>query len=81
MHRIEGDSLLCKGITLVAHFMELRILTKLSNLSRKFGFVKNNTTNDCFDAGLHFWWRNLKFVPTLLGGHEKICGSIQKILP
>ena len=55
LHRIEGDSLLCKGITLVAHFMELRILTKLLNLSRKFGFVKNNTTNDCFDAGLHFW--------------------------
>ena len=28
LHHIEGDSLLCKGVTLVAHFMELNAYIK-----------------------------------------------------
>ena len=75
--RTEGDSLLCGGITLMTHFKEQKAYTKPQEVSRNLKFVTNNTTNVCFDFG----GRISSFLPMLVGGHEKIKGSIPKILP
>ena len=49
LHQIEGDSLLCGGITLMTHFKEQRAYAKPREVSRNLKFVTNNTTNVCFD--------------------------------
>ena len=48
---IEGDSLLCGGITLMTHFKEQKAYTKPQEVSRNLKFVKNKTTKVCFDFG------------------------------
>ena len=51
LNRIEGDSLLCGGITLMTHFKEQKAYTKPQEVSRNLKFVKNKTTKVCFDFG------------------------------
>ena len=65
---IEGDSLLCGGIILMTHFKEQKAYTKPQEVSRNLKFITNNTTNVCFDFG----GRISRFLPMLVGGHEKI---------
>ena len=74
---IEGDSLLCGGITLMTHFKEQKAYTKPQEVSRNLKFITNNTTNVC----LHFGVRILTLVPKLVEAYEKIKGSIPKFLP
>ena len=50
---------------------------KPKEVSRNLEFVTNNTTNICFA----FWCKNFDLMPNLVEGHEKIVGSIPKILP
>ena len=77
LHQTKGDSLLCGGITSMTHFKEQKAYTKPQEVSRNLKFVTNNTTNVCFDFG----GRISRFLPMLVEGHEKIDGTIQKILP
>ena len=58
-------------------FQGAKPYTKPQEVSRNLKFVTNNTTNVCFDFG----GRISRFLPMLVGGHEKIDGTIQKILP
>ena len=58
-------------------FQGAKAYIKQLKVSKIFEFVTNNTTDVCFD----FWWRNLRFLPTLVGEHEKIHRTIQKFLP
>ena len=61
----------------MTHFKEQKAYTKPQEVSRNLKFVTNKTTNVCFDFG----GRISRFLPMLVGGHEKIDGTIQKILP
>ena len=58
-------------------FQGAKAYTKPKEVSRNLEFVTNNTTNVCFA----FWCKNFDLMPNLAEGHEKIEGSIPKILP
>ena len=60
---IEGDSLLCGGITLMTHFKEQKAYTKPQEVSRNLKFITNNTTNLCFA-----FWRKKFDVGAQIGG-------------
>ena len=46
LHRIEGNSLLRGGITLVAHFKELNAYTKTQEVSKILTFVNKIMSNN-----------------------------------
>ena len=52
----------------MTHFKEQKAYTKPQEVSRNLKFVTNNTTNVCFDFG----GRISRFLPMLVGGHEKL---------
>ena len=52
----------------MTHFKEQKAYTKPQEVSRNLKFITNNTTNVCFDFG----GRISRFLPMLVGGHEKI---------
>ena len=52
----------------MTHFKEQKAYTKPQEVSRNLKFITNNTTNVCFDFG----GRISRFLPMLVGGHEKL---------